>query len=214
MLQIVPGIFVNTENNLNGLIGIAKTFSKEIHIDVADGDFVSTTSVGIEPVQKLAPHNEYEFNLHLMTFLTKEGLISWSETAAGRIFVYANALRNLEFEEAFRIIESAGKRSGLVIEPEQSVSELEEYIKLVDEVMIMGVHSGKSGQQFIGGVLPKLGQVRAIRRDVRIGVDGGVNVETVRRLQGFDFAVASSAIFRGEPQKGFNDLTILAKSIS
>ncbi len=213
MLEIVPGIFVSTESDLNGLIKIAKTFSREIHIDIADGDFVSTTSVGIEPIQKLTPRNEYEFNLHLMTFLTKEGLITWSKTAASRIFIYSNALRNLEFEEAFRIIESSGKRSGLAIEPEQTVGELEEHIKLVDEVMIMGVHSGKSGQQFIGGVLPKLGQVRAIRRDVRIGVDGGVNVDTVKRLKGFDFAVASSAIFGGEPQKGFNDLTMLAKNI-
>lgn len=212
MLKVVPGIFVNDEVHLNGLIKVARSFSDEIHIDIADGEFVSTKSVGIEAVQKVVPDG-YQYNLHLMTFLTKEGLITWSKTTAKRIFIYSNALRELEFEEAFRIIESSGKYSGLVIEPNQSVLELAEHIKLVDEVMIMGVSSGKSGQPFIGGVLPKLGQVRSIRRDVRIGVDGGINLETIKRLKGFDFAVSSSAIFGGEPEKGFNDLTELAKYI-
>lgn len=212
MLKVVPGIFVDSEDHLNGLIKVARSFSNEIHVDIADGEFVPTRSVGIEAVQKIVPDG-YEYNLHLMTFLTKEGLITWSKTTARRIFIYSNALRGVEFEEAFRIIESTGKLSGLVIEPNQSVLELTEHIKLVDEVMIMGVNSGRSGQPFIGGVLPKLGQVRSIRRDVRIGVDGGINLETIKRLRGFDFAVSSSAIFGGEPQKGFNDLMELAKYI-
>jgi len=199
MLKVVPGIFVNDEDHLNGLIKVARSFSNEIHVDIADGEFVPTRSVGIEVVQKIVPDG-YEYNLHLMTFLTKEGLITWSGTSAKRIFIYSNALRGVEFEEAFRIIESTGKLSGLVIEPNQSVLELTEHIKLVDEVMIMGVNSGRSGQPFIGGVLPKLGQVRSIRRDARIGVDGGINLETIKRLRGFDFAVSSSAIFGGEPQ--------------
>lgn len=212
MVKIVPGIFVDSVEHLTGLISVARSFSDEIHIDIADGDFVTTRSVGIEAIRKIVP-DKYEFNLHLMTYLTREGLISWSKTAAKRIFIYANSLRDVEFEEAFRIIESTGKLSGLAIEPEQTVEELEEHIKQVDEVMIMGVHSGKSGQPFIGGVLPKLGQVRVIKPNLRIGVDGGVNMETVKRLRGFDFAVSSSAIFGGDAKKGFNDLTEVAKEI-
>lgn len=212
MLKIVPGIFVDSQQHLDGLIKIAQTFTDEIHIDVADGNFVVGKSVGIESIQKIVPDG-YEFNLHLMTFLTREGLVTWSGTAAKRIFIYVNALRELEFEEAFRIIEDKGKIAGLVIEPNETVEELEECIKHVSEVMIMGVRSGKSGQEFIGGVLPKLGQVRVINPSLRIGVDGGINMETVKRLKGFDFAVSSSAIFGGEPEKGFNDLVTLAKDL-
>ena len=212
MVKIIPGIFVDSEEHLNGLINVAKSFSNEIHIDVADGDFVSTESVGIEAIKKIVPDG-YDFSLHLMTYVTMEGLVSWAETAAKRIFVYANALRELEFEEAFRIITNKGKIAGIVIEPNQTVEELEEHIKYADEVMIMGVYSGKSGQEFIGGVLPKLGHVRVIKPSLRIGVDGGINMNTVSRLKGFDFAVSSSAIFGGEPEKGFNDLTAIAKEI-
>jgi len=212
MVKIIPGIFVESEQQLNGLIKVAQTFSNEIHIDVADGDFVVGKSIGIEAIQKIVPE-KYEFNLHLMTFLTREGLATWSDTGAKRIFIYANALRELEFEEAFRIIESKGKIAGIVIEPNETVEELEEYIKHASEVMIMGVRSGKSGQEFIGGVLPKLGQVRVIKPSLRIGVDGGINMETVKRLRGFDFAVSSSAIFGGEPEKGFNDLVAIAKEL-
>jgi len=88
MLKVVPGIFVDSEDHLNGLIKVARSFSNEIHVDIADGEFVPTRSVGIESVQKIVPDG-YEYNLHLMTFLTKEGLITWSGTAAKRIFIYA-----------------------------------------------------------------------------------------------------------------------------
>lgn len=212
MVKIIPGIFVSDDEQLLSLLGVAKAFCDEIHIDIADGDFVQSRSAGIEPVWKIVPE-KYEYNLHLMCYLTPEGLISWSQTTAKRVFIYAKAMRDMEFEEAVKIIRANGKIPGLVIDPNESVEELEECIGLVDEVMIMGVQSGKSGQEFIGGVLPKLGQVRTLRPEVRIGVDGGVNLETVTRLKGFDFAVSSSAIFGGEAEKGFNDLTAKAKEV-
>ena len=95
MLKVVPGIFVNDEDHLNGLIKVARSFSNEIHVDIADGEFVPTRSVGIEVVQKIVPDG-YEYNLHLMTFLTKEGLITWSGTSAKRIFIYSNALSSVD----------------------------------------------------------------------------------------------------------------------
>jgi ribulose-phosphate 3-epimerase len=71
----------------------------------------------------------------------------------------------------------------------------------VDMILLMSVNPGFGGQKFIPGTLDKLREARALidasGRDIRLEIDGGVNVKNIREIAvaGADTFVAGSAIF-------------------
>jgi len=98
-------------------------------------------------------------------------------------------------------IERAGKRAGIALNPETAGEAVHPYLERVDLVLAMTVHPGWGGQSFIGEVLPKLSALRdeIARRglDVPIGVDGGVNLETIggAHAAGGTVLVTGSALY-------------------
>ena len=82
---------------------------------------------------------------------------------------------------------------------------LDYLIEEVDLVLVMSVNPGFGGQSFIASQLKKIEAVRKMieksGRDIRLEVDGGVNLETARQCveAGADVLVAGSATFKGGP---------------
>ena len=91
---------------------------------------------------------------------------------------------------------------GMTINPETSPERLFPHLDDLDDVMVMSVHPGWSGQEFIPEALPKLAAVRAEieRRGLKtdLEIDGGVNLENAKRCvdAGATVLVVASAIFR------------------
>ena len=77
----------------------------------------------------------------------------------------------------------------------------------IDMVLLMSVNPGFGGQKFIPGTLDKLREARALidasGRDIRLEIDGGVNVNNIREITaaGADTFVAGSAIFNAPDYK-------------
>ena len=85
--------------------------------------------------------------------------------------------------------------------PATPLSVLEYVMDKVDMILLMSVNPGFGGQKFIPGTLNKLREARALidasGRDIRLEIDGGVNVNNIREIAaaGADTFVAGSAIF-------------------
>ena len=83
---------------------------------------------------------------------------------------------------AVRNIRAAGRRVGIALNPESSVTILKDILREIDEVMVMSVTPGASGQQFIPGALHKISVLNATRKkfklNFKISVDGGINDKT------------------------------------
>jgi ribulose-phosphate 3-epimerase len=81
------------------------------------------------------------------------------------------------------------------------VTAIEQILPEVDQVMVMAVNPGASGQRFIESALPKVACLRKLIDEngysAEIEVDGGVSPETAPRCAaaGADVLVAASAIF-------------------
>jgi ribulose-phosphate 3-epimerase len=94
--------------------------------------------------------------------------------------------------------------AGVTLNPSTPASSLEAALPLADIVLVLTVHPGYSGQEFMGEEVPKIAEVR--RRLDQIGspawleVDGGISVQTIARVReaGADAFVAASAVF-GHP---------------
>ena len=95
--------------------------------------------------------------------------------------------------------------AGVGLNPETPIDEIHHIMPHVDEVLVMGVHPGASGQGFgdeqhgISGeaIMAKITRIHERYPDLQIGIDGGVNEEQAPEMiqAGATRLSAASAIF-------------------
>ena len=101
-------------------------------------------------------------------------------------------------------IKEAGMQAGVTLNPSTPISLLEDIVSDVDMVLLMSVNPGFGGQRFIEHSVEKVVRLREMidKKNARtlIEVDGGVNLETGKRLveAGADILVAGNAVFKAE----------------
>ena len=89
--------------------------------------------------------------------------------------------------------------AGICLNPETPVEAIESVAKFFDMVLVMTVHPGFGGQEFIPEAAKKIKKVREIvGPSIRVEVDGGIDPQTTPIVvsYGADTLVAGSSIFR------------------
>ncbi|MFQ6729877.1 MAG: ribulose-phosphate 3-epimerase [Alphaproteobacteria bacterium] len=150
-----------------------------IHVDIMDGFYVDKIAGSIDELRKIRGHTNAHLHVHLMT----ESPNVWANDAiaagADTIILSTNTsgLRN-----AIRTVKAAGKRVGIALNPDSSVSILKSILRDIDEVMIMTVQPGAAGQAFEPSCLHKISVLAGTRKKYGlkfvISVDGGINDKT------------------------------------
>ena len=101
-------------------------------------------------------------------------------------------------------IKRLGIKAGLSISPDTPVEAVFPFLHLVDMILIMTVHPGYGGQQFIPACREKVVQLREYLNqhslNLDIEVDGGIKIENVKMIleAGANVIVAGSAVFEKE----------------
>ncbi|MDV9601053.1 ribulose-phosphate 3-epimerase [Clostridioides difficile] len=100
----------------------------------------------------------------------------------------------------------------LAISPQTSVDKIEEYIGLVEGILVMTVNPGFAGQKFNLSVLDKLDKLTEILKDYDnppfIEVDGNINKDTIKLMNGKKvdiYVVGTSALFNDKPPISYKD---------
>jgi ribulose-phosphate 3-epimerase len=170
-----------------------------IHVDVMDGRFVPAISIGLPVVEAIRRSTGLVLDIHLMVIEPEKQAAPFIDSGGDIINVHIEAATHLH-----RIIQEVHrreKRAGVCLNPATPVVDLEEVLPDVDQVMVMSVNPGASGQRFIESVLPKVARLRRLIDEggfhAEIEVDGGVSPETAPRCAaaGANVLVAASAIF-------------------
>ena len=95
-------------------------------------------------------------------------------------------------------------KAGVALNPHTPVSVLEEIIGDLDLVLIMSVNPGFGGQKFIDSSVDKVSTLKKLidskKANVIIEIDGGVNLETGKKLAdaGANALVAGSFVFNSD----------------
>ena len=174
-----------------------------IHVDVMDGHYVPNLSIGPAVVKALRPHSAKPFDVHLMVSPVDQWLEQFAEAGADIITVHPEAGPHIH--RTIQAIKALGKQAGVSLNPGTPAKMLDYLIDEVDLVLVMSVNPGFGGQSFIASQLKKIEAVRKMidksGREIRLEVDGGVNLETARQCveAGADVLVAGSATFKGGP---------------
>lgn len=177
-----------------------------IHLDVMDGHFVDNLTMGPLVVEAVRPHSSLPFHSHLMIDDPLSFAARFAEAGSDLIVFHVEA--DAEPAAVIEAITAAGKRPGIALNPETPAEAVLPYLSDVDLVLAMTVNPGWGGQAFIAEVLPKIIALRAaVDRsglDVEIGVDGGVNLDTIgaARGAGGNVLVAGSALYRAPGDLG------------
>ena len=131
---------------------------KWLHIDIMDGCFVPTISMGVPVVASLRKRTSLFFDVHIMaqepTHLIKE----FAQAGADMITVHAEACTHLD--RTLGMIHELGCKAGIAINPATPVSVLENVIELADMVLIMTVNPGFGGQKYISYCTEKIRRLR------------------------------------------------------
>lgn len=100
-------------------------------------------------------------------------------------------------------VKDRGKKMALAINPPTPLSAIKDYLNDLDMVLIMTVNPGFSGQGFLPEVMPKIRELREMRKDFDIEVDGGIKLGTVKLAAeaGANIFASCSGIFKQDDKK-------------
>jgi len=171
-----------------------------IHVDVMDGHFVDNLTVGADVVASIRPVASVPYHAHLMISDPLRHARAFADAGSDLIVFHVEA--DGDPLATIDAIHGHGRLAGLALNPETPATAVLPFLERVDLLLAMTVHPGRGGQAFLPDVLPKMVQLRdEIKRrglTVPIGVDGGVNLETIgaAHAAGAEVLVAGSAIYR------------------
>ena len=181
-----------------------------IHFDVMDNHYVPNLTFGPMVCQAIRPITAVPIDVHLMVKPVERMVTEFARAGADIITFHPEATEHIH--RTCAMVRELGCKVGLAFNPATPLHYLEHLMEDIDLVLIMSVNPGFGGQKFIPGSLTKIHSARkridASGRDVRLEVDGGINVDNIAAVAaaGADTFVAGSAIFGS----GNYDATIAA----
>ncbi|MGD0751218.1 MAG: ribulose-phosphate 3-epimerase [Anaerolineales bacterium] len=170
-----------------------------IHVDVMDGHFVPNLTMGPFIVEACRRATRLPINVHLMVEQPEKLLEAFAKAGASHLIVHVETCPDIA--RTLNLIKGLGCMAGVTLNPSTPVRSLEAALPLADIVLVLTVHPGYSGQEFMGEEVPKVAYIR--RRLDQIGspawleVDGGISIQTIDQVReaGADAFVAASAVF-------------------
>lgn len=176
-----------------------------VHIDVMDGMFVPSISMGLPIIRSVRPVSDRIFDVHLMIEEPERYIDDFVDAGADLITVHAEACRHLD--STIQKIKDRGIIAGVALNPATPLQAIEYVLEKVDMVLIMTVNPGFGGQKLIPYTIEKIKDLKALidKRGLKtdIEADGGVTLENVGKVMdaGANIIVAGSAVFSGDVEE-------------
>ncbi len=202
-IRISPSVLSADFSDLGSAVEkLGRCGADMIHIDVMDGHFVPNITIGAPVVKAIRRCTDLDFDVHLM--ISDPLFYAEDFAKAGADIITFHPESPAPVKETIDRIRSLGCRVGLSIKPKSSTDILLPYLDMIDLVLVMTVEPGFGGQKFMADMLPKIRELRKLKPDMDISVDGGIDADTAPLAveAGANILVSGSYLFRQEDMSG------------
>ena len=212
MNEIIPTILTKDPNELREKLLLLDGIVPKVQIDVIDGIFVGNKTFDLSALKDF--DHQLKTALHLMVKDPLDWINRSRDVLADRITGQIEMMSDLKFflEE----VAASGMEVGLAIDLETNIEKIPaDLYPLADQVLLMAVKAGYSGQEFNPTVLDKIRGIRAIGGSlVQIGIDGGLNEGNILKCKEAGanvFYVGKTFWEAGDLKARYEELTALIK---
>ena len=171
-----------------------------LHVDVMDGHFVPTITIGPLFVKSLKRVTKLPLDVHLMVSEPEKHIEEFAKAGATNLTVHVETCPDLP--DVIKKIHALGCNAGVTLNPATPASALDSALPFADLVLVMSVNPGYSGQTFMPEMIAKVEEVRsklnALRSKAHLEVDGGIDTDTLPLMKraGANAFVTGSAAFK------------------
>jgi len=201
MNKIVPTVLAKDLTKFEEDLGKVQGFAGKVQMDIIDGKFTPVETV--MPEVLLDMETTVEIEAHLMV----EEPAEWIDrcVAVGIMGVCGQVEKMANKQDFITKAEEAGLRTGLAFDLETPLTGLDEWVNLVDCILLMTHKAGYQGLTFDERVLEKIKKVREMSPTVTILIDGGLNEENIRKClkvggERVEFDVGSEILDADDPE--------------
>ena len=204
--SIIAGDMSNLENEVKKCVEGRADY---IHLDVMDGNFVPNRTFDHNKIRDLRPITVIPFDAHLMINEPVKHVRDYVDAGCDIITVHAEVCDESSFGEIHDILKQNQVGVGLAINPDTELPQWSnKFISDLDQLIVMSVVPGKSGQKFIETTHEKTQNLVKILHENNFGgyieADGGVGLDNVGQcfLDGARAFVGGSAIIGQKDVRG------------
>jgi ribulose-phosphate 3-epimerase len=199
-VPILPSIMCWNIDNAYIYKMFASTGISRIHCDIMDGFYTNNIYGSLDDLKKIKKISHLGMHVHLMV----DDPLIWCDKVAeagAETILVSTGSRNVV--EALKRIKILGKRCGLALHPNFNLKNIRpELLNMLDEIMIMAVEPGASGQEFLPETITRIKILANSRKKYcfkyKITVDGGINDDTAPECwnAGADILISGNYLHR------------------
>lgn len=225
-MEIYPSLMCADLLNLGKAILSLDAHCDGYHVDVMDDHFVPNLTMGPGFVNAIITATHKPIQVHLMVDHPK----CWVDRLKLReidalIFHYEAFECFKPMKDLIETVKAKGWRVGMafnphthIYDPHTNVSLIASHLSLLDEILIMSVKPGFSGQAFMPEVLETAKMIINCRKtqnaNFKIYMDGGIGKDNIKLISGLgiDAVVVGASIFsQKNPVDALKELYEIAK---
>lgn len=212
-MKIIPSINTETFEIAKQRIDTLKDLTKEFHLDISNLDFANFQTWN-NPKELDRLDENLKLQVHLMTKLKPQEILKWSNHRIKTLILHLEAC-----QLPHALIKFAKKLKKEIIISWSPLIEkefIDEFVRFVNGLLILGVYPGKSGQELLPSTFERLKTALEYKlklKKFKIFVDGGIDKSNIKEIIKYkpDYIILGKAIFEGDPRKNFLFFSNLVK---